>query len=60
MASTDSTYYERRAEAELELAQRANHPAAVQARYELAASYLARLCGKPATDAEHPCQIKPA
>lgn len=39
----ESTYFYRRAERELELAQRATHPDAVQAHYELANAYLAKL-----------------
>ena len=39
----DSLYLERRAEAELEAAQRARHPNAVRAHYVLASLYLDRL-----------------
>jgi hypothetical protein len=38
-------YYERRAEAEIELAQVARHRRAVQAHYELASAYLDRIHG---------------
>lgn len=40
---TEPDYFERRAEEELEAAQRASHPAAVRAHYELADLYLNRL-----------------
>ena len=45
MASDELDYYERRAEAELELAQRATDSRAVQAHYELASIYLERIHG---------------
>ena len=45
MAHDDREYYERRAEAEIELAQRARHSAAVQAHYQLASAYLDRIHG---------------
>jgi hypothetical protein len=45
MSTDDRTYYERRAEAEIELAQQARHKAAVQAHYELASAYLDRIHG---------------
>jgi hypothetical protein len=38
-------YFERRAEAEIALAQRARHVRAVQAHYELATAYLDRIYG---------------
>jgi hypothetical protein len=41
----DILYYSRRAEAELELAQRATHPAAVRAHYVIANHYLDRVYG---------------
>ncbi|HEV2866574.1 MAG TPA: hypothetical protein VGX37_08655 [Allosphingosinicella sp.] len=40
MAGKDMEYYERRAEQEIALAQRANHAGAVRAHYELATAYL--------------------
>jgi hypothetical protein len=43
MIRNDREYLERRAEDELELAQRASHPAAVRAHYELLGYYLDRL-----------------
>jgi hypothetical protein len=45
MSLEEQEYYERRAEAELELAQSAEHRRAVQAHYELAAAYLDRIHG---------------
>jgi hypothetical protein len=42
MMNQDSDYCLRRAEAELELAQAAAHPAAVRAHYHLAGRYLDR------------------
>lgn len=43
MSSDDSEYLETRAEAEIELAQNATDPRAVQAHYDLATAYLDRL-----------------
>ncbi|WP_176472920.1 hypothetical protein [Sphingomonas lenta] len=40
MNKNDVAYFYRRAEAELEMAQTAQHPAAVKAHYLLAAHYL--------------------
>lgn len=40
MSHEERDYYERRAENEIALAQRAQHQRAVQAHYELAAAYL--------------------
>ena len=40
MSQDEATYYERRAEAEVALAQQATDRRAVQAHYELAAAYL--------------------
>jgi hypothetical protein len=40
MSTEEAEYYQRRAEAEVELAQQARHRRAVQAHYELAAAYL--------------------
>ena len=45
MSYDEQEYYERRAEAEIELAQQARHKAAVQAHYELASAYLDRIHG---------------
>ncbi|WP_420140906.1 hypothetical protein [Sphingomonas sp.] len=39
----DRPYFERRAEEELDLAQRAAHPAAVKAHYDLLSHYLDQL-----------------
>ena len=43
MVADDVAYYERRAEAEIELAQRAKDSRAVQVHYELANHYLERI-----------------
>ncbi len=43
MVEDDRTYYQRRAEAELERAQQATEPGAVKAHYQLAEAYLGRL-----------------
>jgi hypothetical protein len=40
MPQDDLSYYERRAEAEIALAQQAKHRRAVQAHYEMASAYL--------------------
>lgn len=45
MPLDDETYYRERAEAELELAQRATHPAAVRIHYLLSELYLNRIHG---------------
>jgi predicted adenine nucleotide alpha hydrolase (AANH) superfamily ATPase len=45
MSREEAEYYQRRAEAEIELAQRASHIRAVQAHYELASAYLDRIHG---------------
>ena len=45
MSQEEQEYFERRAEAELELAQAAEHRRAVQAHYELASAYLDRIHG---------------
>lgn len=45
MSTKDVNYYQQRAEAEIELAQRARHRRAVQAHYELASAYLDRIHG---------------
>jgi hypothetical protein len=46
MRSDDLTYYEQRAQAELELAQHANNAKAVQAHYDLATAYLEKIHGE--------------
>jgi hypothetical protein len=53
MSPEEMEYLERRAEAEIALAQRARHVRAVQAHYELATAYLERIHGDP-TPAEAP------
>ncbi len=51
MSQEEQEYYERRAEAEIALAQAAEHKRAVQAHYELAAAYLDRIHGdEPRSD----------
>jgi hypothetical protein len=45
MSQEEQQYYERRAEAEIALAQQARHGAAVRAHYELASAYLDRIHG---------------
>lgn len=45
MSRDDVDYYQSRAEAEIELAQRADHQRAVQAHYQLASYYLDRIHG---------------
>jgi hypothetical protein len=45
MSHEEQEYFERRAEAELALAQAAGHRRAVQAHYELASAYLDRIHG---------------
>jgi hypothetical protein len=45
MSQEEQEYYERRAEAEIALAQAAAHGRAVQAHYELASAYLERIHG---------------
>jgi hypothetical protein len=46
MSQEEQQYYERRAEAEIALAQQARHGAAVRAHYELASAYLDRIHGE--------------
>ena len=46
MAGDDLNYLEQRAEAEIEMAQRAEDSRAVQALYELASAYLDRIHGE--------------
>lgn len=43
MFDDDRSYYQHRAEAEIERAERATEPCAVKAHYELAEAYLARV-----------------
>jgi hypothetical protein len=45
MSGDDVTYFQRRAEDEIEAAQRASHSKAVQAHYSLASAYLDRIHG---------------
>jgi hypothetical protein len=45
MMAEDASYYQSRAETELELAQHSTHPRAVQAHYDLSAAYLELLYG---------------
>ena len=46
MSREELDYYERRAEAEIELAQRALHARAVQAHYQMASAYLDLIHGE--------------
>jgi hypothetical protein len=53
MSHEDVNYYERRAEAQLELARQSQSTEAVQAHYHLANAYLEKIYGEPtATAAE--------
>ncbi len=45
MSREEFDYYQRRAETQIELAQRAQCPRAVQAHYQLASAYLDRIHG---------------
>jgi hypothetical protein len=45
MSPDEQAYYERRAEAEIALAQQARNARAVKAHYELASAYLDRIHG---------------
>ena len=45
MSREELDYYQRRAEDEIELAQRADNARAVQAHYQLASAYLDRIHG---------------
>ena len=45
MSGDDVAYFQRRAEFEINLAQRASHARAVQAHYQLASAYLDRIHG---------------
>lgn len=56
--ANDRDYYYRRAETELEQAQRATLPAAVKAHYTLAGHYLDRVYG--GTDAANDPDVMPA
>ncbi|HEX8527112.1 hypothetical protein [Allosphingosinicella sp.] len=46
MSPDETAYWERRAEAEIALAQAAPHARAVRAHYELASAYLDRIHGE--------------
>jgi hypothetical protein len=46
MPREEMDYYQLRAEAEIELAQRASHSKAVQAHYQLASAYLDMIHGE--------------
>jgi hypothetical protein len=46
MSADEMAYLESRAEAEIALAQRANHARAAKAHYELASAYLDRIHGE--------------
>ena len=48
MSSQDGDYYQKRAEQEVELAQRATDPVAVQFHYAMTEHYLEKLHGAPA------------
>ena len=52
MSRHDLAYYQNRAEAELELAQRALHPKAVKAHYLMAELYLDKVHERPCEGAE--------
>ncbi len=52
MTDDDVRYFLERAETEIELAQRAEHPKAVAAHYHLAQSYLDRVYGDQESDGE--------
>jgi hypothetical protein len=47
MPTDTASYFEERAEEELELAQQATHPKAVKAHYDLAGYYLDKVHGTP-------------
>jgi hypothetical protein len=51
METDDLSYYEQRAEAEIEMAQRARDSRAVQAHYRLATIYLDRIHPQESPDA---------
>ena len=46
MSHEDVNYYESRAEAEIEMAQRSRNAQAVQAHYQLATAYLDKIYGE--------------
>ena len=48
----EQEYFEKRAEAQLELAQSATHPGVVKAHYELAGLYLDIVHGEPENSAD--------
>lgn len=50
MGADDLVYFERRAEQELELAQRASHPEAVKRHYLMAGLYLDRIYYTPGAE----------
>jgi hypothetical protein len=52
MSRDEADYYQRRAEAEIELAQHADHVRVVRAHYELASAYLDRIHGDAAGSEE--------
>jgi hypothetical protein len=56
MPHNTASYFEERAEEELELAQRATHPKAVKAHYDLAGFYLDRVHGAPETEPQQPSE----
>jgi hypothetical protein len=51
MSTDDRSYFEHRAEMELEMAQRAEHPEAVRAHYLMAGLYLDKIHAIPGSDA---------
>ena len=54
MSPDEQAYFERRAEAEIALAQAARHAAVVRAHYELASAYLDRIHGDRPTAGPNP------
>ena len=54
MATEDRDYFEKRAEAEIALAQRATHSSVVRAHYELASAYLDLIYGETQRPVEQP------
>lgn len=52
MSREDATYFERRAETQIQLAQKSNDTRVVQAHYELASAYLDRIYGEEAVEEE--------
>ncbi len=57
MSREEMDYLERRAEEEIELAQRAEHARAVQAHYQMASAYLDRLHGDTPVAGPNPFNI---